>query len=172
MGIDKSDASEESIANRSTALASVFSNIGETAKNSIGGSLLSPLSAAMSSLTSDISEYEDYQPTITPVFDMTNVTNGFNTLNSMFSNQRSIALASDVSTLDTANRMLNVQIQNDNRNRTNDGIGLLGSKLDTLGEAIMNRQIVLDSGELVGGLVNPMDRSLGIRAIKAQRSGA
>lgn len=171
MGIDKSDASEESIANRSTALASVFSNIGETAKNSIGGNILSPLSAAISSLTSDISEYEEYQPTIAPVFDMSNVTDGFNTLNSMFSNQRSISLASDVASLDSANRMLNLQIQNDNRNGLNNNIDSLGAKLDSLGESILSRQIVLDSGQLVGGLVNPMDQQLGVRAILAQRGG-
>ena len=116
------------------------------------------------------SEDMNLNPTITPVLDMTNVQTGFASLDSMFNRERSVALAGEVGSLNSANRQLNFEIQND-KSDMNGGFGTLGAKLDKFAEAMMSRQVVLDSGELVGGLVNPMDRSLGVRAIRAQRSG-
>ena len=170
IGIDKSKDSEKAVSNRASALIDIFADV-NSSMSSIQNSSLDPLKEAVANMATVASSDMDLTPTISPVLDMSNVTSGFASLNSMFSSNRSIALAGEVSELNAANKMLSLQIQNDNRNGTNDTIGSLGAKLDQLGEAIMNRQIVLDSGELVGGLVNPMDRSLGVRAVRAQRGG-
>lgn len=113
----------------------------------------------------------DYQPTITPVLDLSDVNQGFSSLDSMFASQRSLALAGEAAYLNDSGRALSMEIQNGNSKDMNQNFGALGSKLDRLGDAILSRQIVLDSGELVGGLANPMDRTLGVRAIRAQRGG-
>ena len=170
IGIDKSKDSEKAVSNRASALIGIFSDM-NSSLYSMQNSSLDPLKEAVANMATVASSDMDLTPTISPVLDMSNVQSGFSTLNSMFSNNRSIALAGEVSDLNAANKMLSVQIQNANRDGTNDTISSLGTKLEQLGEAIMNREIVLDSGELVGGLVNPMDRSLGVRAVRAQRGG-
>jgi len=114
---------------------------------------------------------DDLNPTITPVLDLSNVSQGFSSLNSMFSSQRSLALAGEAAYMQDAGRRLSMELQNKNNDTTNNGINALGNKLDRLGDAILNKQIVLDSGEVVGGLADPMDRALGIKMIRAQRGG-
>ena len=114
---------------------------------------------------------DDLNPTITPVLDLSNVSQGFSSLNSMFSSQRSLALAGEAAYMQDAGRRLSMELQNKNNDTTNNGITALGNKLDRLGDAILNKQIVLDSGEVVGGLADPMDRALGIKMIRAQRGG-
>lgn len=166
MGLDSSDPANTA---KSVALSvvSAFSSIENSAKST----LFDPLNEAVANMAAVASSDMDLTPTISPILDMSDVQSGFSSLNSMFSSSRSIALAGEVSDLNTANRLLSLQIQNDDREGTNENINSLGSKLEKLGDAIMNRQIVLDSGELVGGLVDPMDRSFGVRAIRAQRGG-
>lgn len=160
IGIDSSKDSEKSLSNKATGLMHIFDTVGEQA---------SKMKLPTDGLLSAFSD-ANTSPTITPVLDLSNVNQGFASLDSLFSANRSLQLASDAAYLNDAGRNLNLQIQNNNRNGTNSSINSLGSKIDRLGDAIMNRQIVLDSGELVGGLVNPMDRSLGTRAIMAQRA--
>ena len=170
IGLTKSTASEEAIDKKSSGLIAMFTSIGKTLDGSVKTSGLNSLSEAISSIANSAAMETDLTPTITPVLDLSNVNQGFSSLDSMFSAQRSVQLAGEASYLNDAGRSLTMQIQNDNRRGTNNNINALGSKIDRLGDAIMNRQIVLDSGELVGGLVNPMDRSLGTRAIMAQRA--
>lgn len=114
----------------------------------------------------------DYEPTITPVMDMSNVNSGLDTLNSMLAQNRSVQLASDVSALDNANHALNVQLQNDKSNGLTDSLSGLRGDIERLGTAMMNTQMVMDTGEVVGVMANPMDRELGRRAIQVKRGGA
>lgn len=111
----------------------------------------------------------DYQPTITPVMDMSGLNSGFAAMDAMFSTRRSLALAGDAAFIQDENRRLSLAIQNDNSDNMNGGFSAIGDKLDRLGTAIMNRQIVLDTGEVVGGLAEPMDQALGVRMIMSQR---
>ena len=158
---DGSEISEKASENASSIISSV-QDVMESPE-------MSELAASMATigLTSD----SDYTPTITPILDLSGVNQGFNELNSMFASQRSLALAGEASYLQDSNRALSMELQNGNTNAMNDGLNALGSKLDRLGEAIINRQIYLDSGELVGGLADPMDRTLGVRTIMVQRGG-
>lgn len=111
----------------------------------------------------------DYQPTITPVMDMSGLNSGFAAMDAMFSTRRSLALAGDAAFIQDENRRLSLAIQNDNSDNMNGGFSAIGDKLDRLGTAIMNRQIVLDTGEVVGGLAEPMDQALGVRMIMSKR---
>lgn len=172
IGLNKSHLGEDAAEDKMSGIFSIFSSISEVTNKSINGSALNSLRETISGIAEvATSDAMDFAPTISPVLDMTNIQSGFSTLDSMFNRSRSVALAGDVSSMDAANRMMNFEIQNDKSGSFMTGFNSLGGKLDRLGEAIMNRQIVLDSGELVGGLRDPMDRSLGVKTIRAQRSG-
>ena len=169
IGLTKSIASEQAMDDKSNGLIAMISSIGELASSSIKTDGLDSISQAISSIASSGITDTDLSPTITPVLDLSDVNNGFSTLDSMFSSSRSLQLAGEASYLQEAGRSLNLKIQNENRNNN---FNALGTKIDRLGDALLNRQIYLDSGELVGGMINPMDRALGVRAIRAQRGGA
>ena len=166
-GLD-SDAPEKMMEEKAKTLIALFS----TAQNEFKPNTFDPLSDTISNLATIASTDMDFQPTITPVLDLSNVNQGFASLDNLFSAQRSLQLASDAAAFNEAGRSLNLQIQNDNRNGMHNSINALGNKIDRLGDTLANRQVVLDSGELVGGITPKMDRSLGIRAIRVQRGGA
>lgn len=172
IGLNSSDMGSQAAENEVDDLFSVFASLKTSMADSVDGSAIKSLrETIMSMAEAATSDAMDFTPTISPVLDMSNIQSGFASLDSMFNRERSFALAGDVSSMDAANRMMSLEIQNDKSSSFMTGFNSLGGKLDKLGEAIMNRQIVLDSGELVGGLRDPMDRSLGVKTIRAQRSG-
>ena len=116
-------------------------------------------------LASIIAEDVDVVPTITPVIDLTNVTSGLATMDSMFG-ARQISLNSD-----TSNR-LGSGIQTLNQNGITIGkvgdnsdvvssIRNLTDRVDKLGASMTRMQVVLDTGATVGAIAPSMDRQLG-----------
>ena len=116
-------------------------------------------------LASIIAEDVDVAPTITPVIDLTNVTSGLATMDSMFGT-RQISLNSD-----TSNR-LGSGIQTLNQNGITIGkvgdnsdvvssIRNLTDRVDKLGASMTRMQVVLDTGATVGAIAPSMDRQLG-----------
>ena len=152
-------------------IVSTFGIIENSAKSIFSGNAINSFSEAIAKIGQSELLNHDFTPTISPVLDLSNITSGFNTIDGMFNSKRSIALAGEAAYMQEANRTLNLNIQNDKSKNLNDGMSSLGGKIDRLGEALLSRQIVLDSGEVVGGLVDPMDRALGVRVIRAQRGG-
>lgn len=100
-----------------------------------------------------------YDPSIRPVLDTTNIAAGAYGINSMFDNQNvaisgfSGKLATDISGLDTTNS----QMVNELRS--------LRTDMNNMTEQITNMQIVMDGGQLVGAIAPTMDSALGRRAI-------
>lgn len=152
-------------------IVSTLGVISQSAKTMFSGNSLKSLSETIANIGQSELLNHDYNPTISPTLDLSNVTNGLGMLDGMFNSKRSIALAGEAAYMQEANRNMTLSIQNDKSKNLNDGMSSLGGKIDRLGEAILNRQIVLDSGQVVGGLVDPMDRALGVRVIRAQRAG-
>lgn len=152
-------------------IVSMFNSIKDAGKEIFSKDSVKSLSETIAKISQSELLNNDLTPTISPVLDLSNINSGLGLLDGMFGTQRSIALAGEAAYMQEANRNMTLSIQNDNSKNLNNGVTSLGTKIDRLGEAIMNRQIVLDSGEVVGGLVNPMDRALGVRAIRAQRGG-
>lgn len=171
-GLNESDASEDAMDNKASGLIGMFDSLSSTASKSIDGSALSTLRDTILNLAEVATSDMDYTPTIAPVMDMSNITSGFQTLDSMFSRSRSIALAGDVTNLNDANRMLSLQLQNDNSSTLNNSLMGLRGDVERLGTAMMNTQMVMDTGEVVGVMASPMDRELGRRAIQVKRGGA
>ena len=170
IGLENSHAAEDAAQKEMSGIFSVISSASDVANKSFDGSALDNIRESILGIANSANA-DDFNPTITPVLDMSNVQSGFASLDSMFNRDRSISLAGEVNGMNAANKALSFEIQNGKSDVFNNGFSTLGTKFDRFSEAMMNRQIVLDSGELVGGLVNPMDRSLGVRAIRAQRGG-
>ena len=116
-------------------------------------------------LASIIADDIDVAPTITPVIDLTNVTSGLATMDSMFGT-RNISLDSD-----TSNR-LGSGIQTLNQNGITIGkvgdnsdvvasIQNLTDRVNKLGASMTRMQVVLDTGATVGAIAPSMDRQLG-----------
>lgn len=109
------------------------------------------------------------EPVIRPVLDLSNVTNGVNSINGLFSSDRAILMAGSANM-----HFSNLQEKNqngisiDNRELINEISGLrndLTSIFDVVGKV----KIVLDSGTLVGSLLNKIDSALGEKTIRKGR---
>lgn len=114
----------------------------------------------------------DYQPTITPVFDGSEVYAGLGDINSQFAAQ-SYDLASTAS-FDYDKSLFDKFEANQNGLNVNNSdvvsaISSLNNRMDQMAQAISSLQIVMDTGTLVGSIAEPMDNALGQRMVFAGR---
>ena len=125
---------------------------------------ISPALAALNALSD--SEFS-ITPTITPVVDLSNVSSASGIMDSMLGHN-SVGSFSKI-TAGQANKYSSyIPSSSTNTNVTNEIQGL-SSRLDALGEAITNMQIVLDTGVLVGATSAKMDSRLGVLAVRKGR---
>lgn len=114
----------------------------------------------------------DYQPTITPVFDGSEVYAGIGDINSQFASQ-SYDLAATAN-FDYDKSLFDKFEANQNGLNVNNSdvvsaISSLNNRMDQMAQAISNLQIVMDTGTLVGSIAEPMDNALGQRMVFAGR---
>lgn len=121
-------------------------------------------------------EGDVYEPTIRPVWDNTNVSNGLAGLNGLLGgfdisgtvnrayastrsgpSQDAIMITNAIRDLSADNRAVRQEIAN------------LRSDTANLGNRIDGMSVRLDSGALVGGIVNQMDSALGSKAVRVKR---
>ena len=121
-------------------------------------------------------ENDIFEPTIRPVWDDANVTNGLagltnrlngfdisGTINGAYASTRSgpspdaIMITNAIRELSADNRAVRQEIANLRSDTTN-----LGNRIDGM-------SVRLDSGALVGGIVNQMDSALGSKAVRVKR---
>ena len=122
---------------------------------------------------SNISEDGVYQPVIRPVFDLTSLDEGWNYINSWFADGRTISLDGNIQRLTPTtkenNDILDREILDAVRSLDVDGVrnelNGIRSDISELQTAVTNLQVVMDTGALVGQLVNPMDNALGNKAL-------
>ena len=116
-----------------------------------------------------------YQPVIRPVFDMTALDQGWNDINSWFANSQGINLNSNISrltptTYDQNNDQAIVDaINNIDTGGIKNEIQAMRTDISTLQTAITNMQVVMNTGALVGQLMNPLDSALGQKAMLNNR---
>lgn len=125
------------------------------------------LSDTLSKIHNIVNSDMDMTPTIRPVIDMSEVQNGANQINGLFSNS-SYSLAGinaklDGTRLDHMGAVLGeLQTLNDSDNSDIvDAITTLRGDVAALGQAISGMQLTLDGGAVVGGLINKIDHGLG-----------
>ena len=103
----------------------------------------------------------DFNPTIRPVLDLTDLNSGFGAMNTMFSGYRPqlrFAGVGNIPNLGTLSASFENSYNNDN---VVDAIERLQTNVNYLGEELGKMQIVLDSGAIVGSTTKRMDQSLG-----------
>lgn len=143
-------------------VADASANVGETAVDS--------MSKAISGIADRLDSEMETDPTITPVLDLSDITNGVSQIDDMLYSQRSMQLASSI---DIGNSSNNGIIQNATKSMTEglaDEFDNLRSDVSDLANAISNMKIVMDTGTVVGALVTDMDEALGNRAVMVGRS--
>lgn len=120
-------------------------------------------------ITAIINDDMDTQPVIRPVLDLSNVSIGAQSMNSMFGN-RTIGVAStDMATRIRTNANY-IPVGSRNNVNLSDSIQSVNDRLDNLGEAVTNMKIVLDSGVVAGQIAPKIDKHLG-RAISLKGRG-
>lgn len=138
------------------------------AAESMADSAKDGLGKALSRINDIIENGIDTEPTIRPVLDLSNVSSGMNTLNSMFVPQHSLNLASGNSLrINTA--LANsgeIKINNDN---IISELNKLRGDIASLGNIVGNMKVIMDTGALVGSIAAPMNRALGKQYVYERR---
>lgn len=109
----------------------------------------------------------EFHPTITPIVDLSNVGYAASSIGGMFGNA-TLSASLSRSSAAQANRY-STGSYGSNSNGVINEMQSLGARVDALGEAITNMQIVLDSGVLVGATSAKMDARLGVLAARKGR---
>lgn len=126
------------------------------------------LSNAVAKISEYIDSDMDASPTIRPVLDLTNVSDGIQTMSQMFGSGYSFNLASrnnaTVNTTATAGSGAS-----SNNNDVVDAITKLQNEVSSLSSVVGNLKVVMDTGSLVGALTGPLDISLGKQATYVKR---
>lgn len=142
------------------------------ASENIGNQTILSLSETLGDLSSLIGGDIDLQPTITPVFDMSNLGEASDQLDNAFYMTKHLNLAQsgafsrNVEAVSDLNFKMGSTLSNAG---VIDAINDLGGRVDALSDAMANMKLVLDTGATVGGLASSMDRALGQRATNKGR---
>lgn len=124
----------------------------------------------------DVGEDGVYQPVIRPVFDLTALDQGWNDINSWFANGHGVDLNSNISRLtpttpeDQNNDQAIVDaINNIDTDGIKNEIQAMRSDILSLQTSMSNLQVVMNTGALVGQIMNPLDSALGQKAMLNNR---
>ena len=117
----------------------------------------------------------DAQPTIRPVLDLTNVTNGTRALNSLFGQDYGIGLDTARVNARASRAYTPVPVSADYDQNGSESGGMM-ARMDAMienvmkmGENISNLKLVLDSGVVAGGVANGVDVEIGRNMFYAER---
>lgn len=116
----------------------------------------------------------DTSPRITPVLDLSNVTEGINTMNGMIDTSHAVGLAGITSTEARASARSRIEAMYQNGSNYDDtnaigAIQSLQSEVSTLKDAINGMQVVIDGRALVGQIATPMEKTLNNMTLQTGR---
>lgn len=119
---------------------------------------------------------DDYQPTVTPVVDLSNVERSASDISGMFDQEEAINMAANITKPKLSGDMYNERLLTDlaqsleARDKTlKDGLKDLREDFVRMVEGFTKLKVVMDNGTLVGELVGPMDQLLGQRMAFEER---
>ena len=176
-GINKLKSSVSgAVGNLTKPITDNVQSVMDDVNNSLANSFdASGLQSQMEQQMADVQSSMDFgysQPTITPVFDASNVYAGLDDINTQFAGQSYDLAASanfnyDKTLFDKFEANQN-GLNIDNSDVVS-AINSLNGRMDNMTQAITNMQIVMDTGTLVGSIAEPMDNALGQRMVFAGR---
>jgi hypothetical protein len=150
------------------------SGLAEDAGESMAADTINSTKGILAGLSSSLLDDIDAQPTIRPVLDLSNVTAGESTLNSMFGRSYGIGLnTSGVSS--RASRTFTSPLAGDVNQNGSDADSALArmdamlENIQKMGDGIANMKLVLDTGVLAGGVADDVDIDIGRKMFYAER---
>lgn len=127
----------------------------------------------VTSVTSDLLtglnavDFDDIQPTIAPVVDLTGVRAGVGNVSRIMSGAASYSISSSIARdiADYNKRSNTIKVESTSKDVV-DAVGKLEGRIDALGDRINGMGLYLDGKTVVGELTDPLDKSLGRKASK------
>lgn len=142
-------------------LSNLAGRIYDTASD-LGGKAIDGVKNAVNNIYDLLNSDLEAVPTITPVLDLTNLQNGANSINSMFSSQTMRLAGINDSLFDRNQLAYSAQLEALNSNAdVVSAITDLRYDVNQLNNAMSSMQVVMDSGQLVGSIARGMDSALG-----------
>lgn len=134
-------------------------------------SALTETASVVAKVSSMLAQGTDTTPTIRPVLDLTDVTNGVAAMNGMLPGTFGMRVGGIMPTLSTARaNAISENQPSAGSADVVDAINALGTRLDMLEETMTSLQVVLDTGATVGGLAPTMNKEFGNMALLDERN--
>lgn len=148
-----------------------YSNVAVEKTASMAERTTDAFRSSLQTISDAISTDVEANPTIRPVMDLSNVRDSVGSINSMFSSQsaRYAAINNRLSNETAAYRFELDQSSRYDNSDVVSAIGGMQEEMTGLKDAMMDTQIVMDSGVLVGQLAPGMDRTLGRMSTRKSR---
>lgn len=148
-----------------------YSNVAVEKTASMAERTTEAFRSSLQTISDAISTDVEANPTIRPVMDLSNVRDSVTSINSMFSSQsaRYAAINNRLSNETAAYRFELDQSSRYDNSDVVSAIGGMQEEMTGLKDAMMDTQIVMDSGVLVGQLAPGMDRTLGRMSTRKSR---
>ncbi len=134
------------------------------AGSDIASSARNGLSGALQTFADIVDDVIDTDPVVRPVLDLSDITAGAGTINGLLSSGASLRLASGAASTFGLNREATQTINVDNDGVISELRSLRG-EMNYMVERIEKIRVVMNTGALVGELVDPMDTALGQKAM-------
>lgn len=138
----------------------------ESEGGAVENSMITVISPMLAALAAYMEQDYDISPTITPVVDMSNVQFASASLDSMFDKTYGSYIDRITASAGNVNASIDYNLQS--KEIINE-VRSLSGRLDELGHAITNMQIILDTGVMVGQTSAKMDQQLGRMAARKGR---
>ncbi len=140
----------------------IFSSLATKPAGKMATKVVSFVEDSMNYVNDFLNRDMTMEPTISPVMDISNLRSSVGVIDSMFGGYSGELALSTNSTLSLGKSPLDIMSDN------SDVVGAiteLKSDISKLGSAMSKMQIVMDSGALVGEIIDPIDTSLGKRSV-------
>ena len=162
---DAYEIASDFVAGYNNSLRDSLPYIGYAAQ-ALGEESILSLEEALAQLSNLIDSDMDVQPTITPVFDMSNLDGAMALMNDGLETQKTLDVTASKAIVRNAEAVSNSQIKMGSYNDAGviKAISDLTNRVDNLNDSMASMRIVLDTGATVGALAPAMDKQLGQRA--------
>lgn len=131
----------------------------------LGYLVINSMSSSISRIADIVDGDMDYQPTIAPVLDLTNVRSGLGMIDNAFAANRGLSIGSSVA-MGNQNDKSELfgklqEVAEKSNNKLTSAIDSLRNDFSEMASKLERMQVVLDSGALVGEIAPDMDNALG-----------
>ena len=130
-------------------------------------------STLMAAISQAMSEEIDFQPSISPVLDLSGLRGAGSAVNGLFGTPYGLNLTAALEKANSAtnqNGPVGVYVQNQNDlTPITQSLTALQEQVSALSESISKMQVVLNTGVVAGGITDDVDRNLGRKSLYASR---